>query len=191
MKAGNFALRTGTAVGGLALFAALVLLYPAGLLTFVVRLSGLPRPGLALALFFSMIFANDILAYLVGTFLGAGTRLNYPISPNKSALGFAGGLAGSVGVALGFRAAFPGQLAIGWGGAAALGLVIGVLTIGGDLVESAFKRSAGLKDSGRTIPGRGGVLDSVDSWLLAAPVFYAVMRGLSWWPGRMRGTLIP
>lgn len=162
-----------------------VLAYPAALLSFVVRLSGLPRPTETLALFFALVAGNDMLAYLVGTFLGSGTRLNYSVSPNKSALGFAGGLAGSVGAALGFVAIFRGELqfvlpcsALGW--AVALGLAIGVLTICGDLVESVFKRSAGVKDSGRLIPGRGGVLDSIDSWLLAAPVFYAIVRGLNW-----------
>jgi phosphatidate cytidylyltransferase len=169
----------------------LVLLYPAALLSFVVRLTGLPRPALTLALFFCLVFFNDILAYLVGTFLGAGTRLNYPVSPNKSALGFAGGLLGSVGVALGFRAAVPQVLPIGYGWVALFGAFMGALVICGDLVESAFKRSAGVKDSGRIVPGRGGVLDSIDSWLLGAPAFYAVMQSLSWWQTGMRGTLIP
>ena len=85
----------------------------------------------------------------------------------------------SVAVAVGSRAAFPGLLPVGYAWAALFGVLMGVLTVGGDLVESVFKRSAGVKDSGLLIPGRGGVLDSVDSWLLGAPVFYAVMRGLS------------
>jgi phosphatidate cytidylyltransferase len=55
-------------------------------------------------------------------------------------------------------------------------LVIGVAVILGDLVESGLKRSASVKDSGVVIPGRGGLLDSVDSMLLSAPLFFGLMR---------------
>jgi phosphatidate cytidylyltransferase len=57
---------------------------------------------------------------------------------------------------------------------AVLGLLTGVAATLGDLGESAIKRSSGLKDSGSIIPGRGGMLDSIDSLTLAAPVFYLV-----------------
>lgn len=157
----------------------LVVLYPGLLLSFVVRLTGLPRPSLVLALFFALVFVNDILAYLAGTYLGAGSRLNYAVSPNKSAVGFAAGLIGAIGVAMGFKAVFPELLPISYAWAAVFGGLMGALTICGDLVESVLKRSAGVKDSGLLIPGRGGVLDSLDSWLLGAPVFYAVMRSLN------------
>ena len=70
---------------------------------------------------------------------------------------------------------FP--LAVPFGVAAALGLgaAVGTATIAGDLVESGLKRAAAVKHSGRHIPGRGGVMDSIDSILLGAPVFYAVV----------------
>jgi phosphatidate cytidylyltransferase len=157
----------------------LVLLYPALFLSFLVRLSGLAQPSLALLFFFSLCFVNDTVAYLFGTFLGARTRLNYAVSPNKSVIGFLGGLIGSVAMALLFRALLPKLLHVSYGLAALFGGGIGILTIAGDLVESALKRSAGSKDSGSMVPGRGGVLDSVDSWLLSAPAFYFVFRMVS------------
>ena len=93
--------------------------------------------------------------------------------------GFAAGVLASVGVALLFKAVLPGLLPIGYGGTALFGAVAGLLTIAGDLVESALKRSAFVKDSGGIIPGRGGILDSIDSWLLTAPMFYFVFLWIS------------
>ena len=161
----------------------LVVLYPALFVSFIVRISGLPQATLALFFFFALNFGNDILAYLFGTFLGGRTRLGYPISPNKSIVGFAAGLAGSIGVALLFRRLFPGFFPVSFATAAVFGLAVGALTVAGDLVESALKRSAEVKDSGGVIPGRGGVLDSIDSWLLSAPLFYFVFRGISGYIG--------
>ena len=59
---------------------------------------------------------------------------------------------------------------------ALLGSVIVLLGIVGDLFESLLKRSAGVKDSSHLIPGHGGVLDRIDSWLFAAPVYYVFVR---------------
>jgi phosphatidate cytidylyltransferase len=157
----------------------LVLFYPALFLSFIVRLSALENASLVLFFFFSINFANDIMAYLVGMFIGRSTKLNYPISPNKSALGFAAGVVASIGIAVLFKALFPRLLPIRYLIAALFGAAVGAFTIAGDLVESALKRSAEVKDSGRIIPGRGGILDSIDSWLLTAPVFYFVFLIIS------------
>jgi phosphatidate cytidylyltransferase len=59
-----------------------------------------------------------------------------------------------------------------------VGPCIAALGIVGDLFESMLKRSAGIKDSSQLIPGHGGVLDRIDSWLFAAPLYYAVLRYL-------------
>jgi phosphatidate cytidylyltransferase len=59
-----------------------------------------------------------------------------------------------------------------------MGSVIGAVTICGDLVESIFKRDAGVKDSGTLIPGHGGLLDKLDGFLLSAPVLYFMVRAL-------------
>ncbi len=154
----------------------LLVVYPGLFLSFVVRLSGLPRAELALGFFFVLVFVNDTLAYLAGVLARGWSRLGWPVSPNKSAVGFVFGLAGAAATAALCRALFPGFLRVGYPVAVAFGLVIGVLTILGDLVESALKRSSGVKDSSGLIPGRGGVLDSVDSWLLAAPAYYLFFR---------------
>jgi phosphatidate cytidylyltransferase len=154
----------------------LVLLYPGLFAAFVVLLSSLPNASLGLLLFFSLVFGNDMLAYFAGTLARGWSRLGYAVSPNKSAIGFAAGLAGAVGIAALFRALAPHLLPVGYPAAIIFAAVIGALTILGDLVESALKRSARVKDSSGVIPGRGGVLDSIDSWLLAAPAFYLFFR---------------
>jgi phosphatidate cytidylyltransferase len=153
----------------------LAVLYPAFFLSFITRMSGLPEPSLTVAFFLCVIFGDDMLAYFVGSLLGRSSRLALPISPNKSAVGFAGGVAGAVIVALLFHvlaAGFPGR---GLGPDVAIAAGIGIVGIVGDLVESGLKRSAGVKDSGIIIPGRGGILDSIDSLLLAAPLYVGLL----------------
>jgi phosphatidate cytidylyltransferase len=150
----------------------LLLLYPGLFMAFVVRLSALPQADLALGFFFCLIFINDTLAYLGGVLTRGWSRLGWAVSPNKSAIGFACGLSGAAATAALWRALFPVFLPVGYPCAIAFGLAIGALTILGDLVESALKRSSGVKDSSAIIPGRGGALDSIDSWLLAAPAYY-------------------
>ena len=156
----------------------LILIYPAALVSFIVRLTAFENAAWVLLFFFGIIFANDITAYLAGMFLGRRTRLGYVVSPNKSAVGFAAGILASIGVAVLLRATVPDLLPIGYGLTAVVGAAAGILTISGDLVESALKRSADVKDSGGIIPGRGGILDSIDSWLLTAPMFYFVFLNL-------------
>jgi phosphatidate cytidylyltransferase len=94
------------------------------------------------------------------------------VSPNKTLVGFIGGFLGALALGYLYVAAVPDLL-----GRASLShgiffLVIAVFGNLGDLLESALKRSAALKDSGSIIPGRGGVLDSIDSLLFSAPVYY-------------------
>lgn len=156
--------------GGLAMLAAL---YSAGLITFLYlirRDSG--GPGWLLAVVLAT-WANDSLAYLVGLPWGRH-RLAPGISPRKSWEGAAAGWAGAavVGLAAGWLLAAPL-----WGGLG-LGLLVGVGGTAGDLFESWLKRRAGLKDSGRFLPGHGGALDRFDSLLFAGPLAYGFLRGL-------------
>lgn len=113
-------------------------------------------------------WAGDTAAYFVGKKLGK-IKLAPRLSPGKTVEGAVGGLIGSVlGAAMVYlfypSASFPVF--------AALGLLVGVSGILGDLFESSLKRTAGLKDTGFLIPGHGGVLDRFDSMLFAAPAAY-------------------
>jgi phosphatidate cytidylyltransferase len=153
----------------------LAVLYPAFFLSFVTRMTGLAEPSLAVAFFLCAIFGDDMLAYFVGSLWGRSSCLHLPVSPNKSAVGFAGGIAGAVIVALLFHWLAGGFPRRGLGPDIAIAAAIGIVGIIGDLVESGLKRSAGVKDSGVIIPGRGGILDSIDSLALAAPLFYCLL----------------
>ena len=122
--------------------------------------------------FFSIIWANDVFAFLVGITLGRH-RLCERISPKKSWEGFIGGIVAAMGVAL-LAAHLLGENMAVWAG---LGLVSALAAVAGDLVESMFKRAAGVKDSGAIMPGHGGWFDRFDAVLMAAPmaVIYRLM----------------
>lgn len=130
----------------------------------------------AMMAFLSIIWINDIFAYLVGITLGKH-RLCERISPKKSWEGFFGGLVGAVGAALLFGHLFEGNLLV-WGG---LGLVTALAGVAGDLVESLIKREVDVKDSGKMMPGHGGFLDRFDALFVAAPfaLFYLILTSLS------------
>ena len=130
-----------------------------------------PTEGLGLVLaFFSIIWATDIGAYLVGRTLG-GPKLAPAISPNKTWSGAVGGLVS--GIAAGFVVASAMDLSYGAATLIAMGAVISVMSQIGDLIESWWKRYFGVKDSGSIIPGHGGILDRIDGVLLASPVAVA------------------
>jgi phosphatidate cytidylyltransferase len=112
-----------------------------------------------------LVWSYDTGAYLVGIALGKRKFLTH-ISPAKSYWGLFGGLAACTAVsAAGFWAL--GQSALL---GLALGPAVGLAAQAGDLAESMLKRAAGMKDSGGLIPGHGGILDRVDSFLFAAPL---------------------
>ena len=121
----------------------------------------------ALIFYIFIIWANDVCAYLVGMSIGKH-RLFQRISPKKSWEGFFGGLAGAVATGLAAAYALDANYWV-WGG---LALVASLSGVAGDLVESMFKREAGVKDSGQVIPGHGGVLDRFDALLLSAPYVF-------------------
>jgi phosphatidate cytidylyltransferase len=121
---------------------------------------------------------GDSAAYAVGTLWGRHKMISR-ISPGKTWEGFWGGLAAGVLCSVLFQRMSGGKLGLlSWSVADALslGLLLGLAGVAGDLVESQCKRSVGAKDSGGLIPGIGGLLDLMDSLLLAAPVLYVYTR---------------
>ena len=115
-------------------------------------------------------------AYLTGSLIGKHQLVPH-ISPKKTWEGFFGALAFSIGGGCGLVALLPQKLAlIGYHHAIVLGLVLGLAAVIGDLAESLIKRSCGVKDSGRFLPGIGGALDLIDSILFTAPLLYFYMR---------------
>lgn len=153
---------------GATLLGVLYVAVPLSLLLYVPVLAGdgVWRPETVLCYIF-IIWANDVFAYLVGMTFGRH-RLCERLSPKKSWEGFFGGLAGAVATGLAAAYALDANYWV-WGGLAHVASLSGVA---GDLVESMFKREAGVKDSGQVIPGHGGVLDRFDALLLSAPYVF-------------------
>ncbi len=155
------------------------LLYPGFFSAFIVLIADYPGASTPAMLWFLLIvFGNDSLAWAVGMLFGRHRGL-LPVSPNKSLEGFAGAYAGSLAGAFLGPVLFPSSVLGSPLRLSALGLLVGTAVIAGDLFESSLKRSAGVKDSGASVPGRGGFLDSFDSILFAAPVFFIVVRLLN------------
>jgi phosphatidate cytidylyltransferase len=132
--------------------------------------------GIAITLLaFVLIWAADCGSYLWGSRFGR-TRLS-EISPGKTVEGALAGLLATVlsGAAGGWLLGWPMGLLLG----ALLGALVALFALVGDLTESMMKRDAGVKDSGALIPGHGGILDRVDSYLFTpAVVFYVVTLAL-------------
>jgi phosphatidate cytidylyltransferase len=125
----------------------------------------------------SLVWAGDTAAYFTGRAIG--THKLYPtVSPKKTIEGAVGGLVGSGLMTWGLTAAF--YPSIGTLEALLLGVVVGTAAQAGDLTESLIKRSCGVKDSGKLLPGHGGMLDRVDGVIFAFPIFY-VYFGVSGW----------
>lgn len=120
-------------------------------------------------LFIAMIWASDIGAYFTGKKIG-GPKLAPKISPNKTWAGFAGAMIFSAIVGALLAVAIGMKQPVGM--IVMTGLAVGAVGQAGDLIVSVMKRRAAVKDSGNIIPGHGGLLDRVDSMMLAAPVFY-------------------
>ncbi len=136
----------------------------------LVRLHAVPSNGPVLVLaLLVLVWLADSAAYFTGRAFGRH-RLAPVVSPGKTVEGLAGAVAGAA--ALGAALAGLGVVE-GVGALSVVGLCVAValLSVAGDLFESFAKRAAGLKDSGRLLPGHGGVLDRIDSLIAAAPVF--------------------
>ncbi len=125
------------------------------------------------ALYFS-VWCADSMAYYIGTYLGKH-KLCPSISPKKTIEGSLGSLLGGVvGIMIAKVIFEMPELSILY--AVIIGVVMGITSLVGDLVESMFKRDAGVKDSGNIIPGHGGILDRLDGMFLSGPVIYFMVR---------------
>ncbi len=144
--------------------------FPPSITAFIGRdnFSALPLGLGATLLTFMCIWAADIGAYFVGKYFGK-TPLS-GISPKKTVEGAIFGITASiaVGIAVSYYINLPDFYLTG----AALGSLIGIASLLGDLTESMLKRDAGVKDSGDIIPGHGGILDRTDSYIFTAPLVY-------------------
>jgi phosphatidate cytidylyltransferase len=163
------------ALGGLSVSSA-ALIFLVLPLSAVVRLDGVGLVGRKLLLFtLVLVWVGDTAAYFVGRAIGRW-RMAPKLSPKKTWEGAAANLLGSVLVALiaqRWITEVPLQHLIGM---AALANLAGQA---GDLLESAYKRSAGMKDSGTLLPGHGGMLDRIDALVLAAPVVWYYFNWLA------------
>ena len=153
----------------------LIVFYSGFLFTFMTRMTLFRHSSIFICVFLFSVFICDSLAWFFGMLFGKNNRGYVACSPNKSIAGFIGGYAGSIAAGiiahLLWTDIFTGSILKG----IALGFAVATAGITGDLIESVFKRSAGVKDSGSIIPGRGGILDSIDSILTAAPVYYILI----------------
>jgi phosphatidate cytidylyltransferase len=122
----------------------------------------------------AVVKAGDIAAYVVGSLVGSH-RMAARLSPGKTWEGAAASLAASLAASwiVLDRVDWP-TADRPWGGWPAFGVLVGMAGMAGDLAESLVKRDLDAKDSGRSLGGLGGVLDLVDSLLLAAPVAWAL-----------------
>ena len=127
----------------------------------------------AVLLLIAAIVISDSAQYYTGRAFGR-SPLAPSISPKKTREGAVGGVViGTAALAYGGWQLFPAANPLVLVLCSATIIVLGIV---GDLFESLLKRSAGVKDSSALIPGHGGILDRIDSWLFAAPVYYAFVR---------------
>jgi phosphatidate cytidylyltransferase len=151
------------------------LLFVALPFSYLVRLDEIEGAGRQLVLFtLCLIWAGDTLAYFVGRFVGR-VPMAPVLSPKKTWEGAFGNFVASLIVAIVFAH---------WTEASTLTLIViaGLANVAGqmgDLIESAYKRGAGVKDSGSILPGHGGMLDRIDSLILASPVVWVAYQWLA------------
>lgn len=150
----------------------LLMFYPGVFLSHFILLAGLELGREVVLTFFFCVILNDSMAYLFGKLFGKNSPNPFPLSPKKTLVGLIAGLLASIGALAVSWALVPQLYPLGLWSALVIGLVTGLFAVAGDLIESGLKRSAGVKDSGTMIPGRGGIMDSLDSATFAAPLFF-------------------
>ncbi len=154
------------------------LFYVPWLLNFIAKITFLPGiDGRFYVLYFIVVTKfSDLGAYVTGSLIGRHKMIPR-ISPGKTWEGFAGAIAISTCSSV-LLAHFLGPKLQGMTltHALILGIVLSIAAVIGDLIESLFKREAGVKDSGQIFPGIGGILDLLDSLLFSAPLMYLYLR---------------
>jgi len=154
------------------------LMYVPWLLNFIQKINFFPNvEGKYFLLYFILVTKfSDMGAYSVGSLIGRH-KMVPRISPGKTWEGFAGAIFVSTAASLVFVHFFGGRMAgMNYLHATILGIILSVTAVIGDLIESLFKREAGVKDSGHLFPGIGGILDLLDSLLFNAPIMYLYLR---------------
>lgn len=152
------------------LMGVLYVAYPMCLMLFIpLLITGDWQPE-AFLFYLFIVWGNDVFAYLAGVTMGRH-KMAPRISPKKSWEGFVGGIVGALAMGA------IGSYVVGGGLGMWLGLatVVAITSVFGDLVESMFKREAGIKDSGKILPGHGGMLDRFDALLISSPFAFVYL----------------
>lgn len=149
----------------------LTLCYPSLFMVYAIRLCFLYPNANAILVFLGIVFGSDSMAYFSGMLFGKNNKGFVKCSPNKSIAGFIGGTVGIALVMTILLLIFPSMLDTTPLNMFLIALPTAIFGTCGDLFESMLKRSAGVKDAGVVIPGRGGMLDCIDSLSIAIPIF--------------------
>lgn len=144
--------------------------YPMSFMLFIPLLFTGEWSAEAFLFYLFIVWGNDVFAYLTGVTIGRH-KMCPRISPKKSWEGFVGGVAGALAMGAIGSVVVGGDMAM-WLG---LALVVSLTSVLGDLVESMFKREADIKDSGRILPGHGGMLDRFDALLISSPFAFVYL----------------
>ena len=151
----------------------LILFYCGYMITFIIRITAIKDYAtIFLYLYFILVFMTDSGAWFFGVLFGKTSRGFFKASPNKSIVGFFGGIITAIACGILFKLFFPTVFFGSIWKIILVSFATSLAAIIGDLIESVFKRSLGVKDSGTIIPGRGGLLDCLDSLILGAPIYY-------------------
>ena len=151
------------------------MIYIIGGFVFLTRIpfsDGVFKPQIIVGVF-ALIWCNDTFAYIIGKSMGKNKLLE-SVSPKKTIEGFFGGLIGAIIAGFIIFNVLEDIYTLGiW---ITLGVIISVFGTIGDLVQSNYKRQAGVKDSGNLMPGHGGLYDRLDSAIYASPFIYAFLQ---------------
>lgn len=150
------------------------IIYPGLFASFMVRVSFYDNCAYWLLLFFALVCGSDTFAYFSGVLFGRNNKGVIKVSPNKSVAGFCGGILVPALTGMAAAMIFPEIYQLNPVEGFFVGFGTALVGTVGDLIESSFKRSASVKDSGKIVMGRGGIMDTIDSIIMAAPVYCAL-----------------